>query len=276
MNYAQIFAHYEKQLEALGEEAESLTFTFRALKKMTATDFFLSLRQEVTAEDEVLLADIFEKLSQHIPAQYIIGEADFHDLTFKVDQRVLIPRPETEELVDLILEENPQDNLSLLDIGTGSGAIAISLKHARPSWQVAASDLSSDALAVAAENAHQHKTNIRFFQADVFRQVSGKYDIIVSNPPYISFEDKEEVGTNVLTSEPYLALFAQEDGYAIYRQIIQGAEEYLTENGKLYFEIGYKQGPVLQEMIGHYFPQKRVRVLKDLFGLDRKVVVDNG
>ena len=81
MNYAQIFAHYEKQLEALGEEAESLTFTFRALKKMTATDFFLSLRQEVTAEDEVLLADIFEKLSQHIPAQYIIGEADFHDLT---------------------------------------------------------------------------------------------------------------------------------------------------------------------------------------------------
>ena len=276
MNYAQIFAHYEKQLEALGEEAESLTFTFRALKKMTATEFFLSLRQEVTAEDEVLLADIFEKLSQHIPAQYIIGEADFHGLPFKVDQRVLIPRPETEELVDLILEENPQDNLSLLDIGTGSGAIAISLKHARPGWQVAASDLSDDALAVATENAHRHNTNIQFFRADVFRQVSGKYDIIVSNPPYISFEDKEEVGSNVLASEPHMALFAQEDGYAIYRQIIQGAEEYLTENGKLYFEIGYKQGPMLQEMIGHYFPQKRVRVLKDLFGLDRKVVVDNG
>ena len=276
MNYAQIFAHYEKQLELLGEEAESLIFTFRALKKMTATEFFLSLRQEVTAEDEAMLADIFEKLSQHIPAQYIIGEADFHGLPFKVDQRVLIPRPETEELVDLILEENPQDNLSLLDIGTGSGAISISLKHARPSWQVAASDLSSDALTVAAENALRHNTNIQFFQADVFRQVSGKYDIIVSNPPYISFEDKEEVGTNVLTSEPHLALFAQEDGYAIYRQIIQGAEEYLTENGKLYFEIGYKQGPMLQEMIGHYFPQKRVRVLKDLFGLDRKVVVDNG
>ena len=243
---------------------------------MTATDFLLSLRQEVTADDEALLADIFEKLSQHIPAQYIIGEADFHDLTFKVDQRVLIPRPETEELVDLILEENPQDNLSLLDIGTGSGAIAISLKHARPGWQVAASDLSDDALAVATENAHRHNTNIQFFRADVFRQVSGKYDIIVSNPPYISFEDKEEVGSNVLTSEPHMALFAQEDGYAIYRQIIQGAAEYLTENGKLYFEIGYKQGPMLQEMIGHYFPQKRVRVLKDLFGLDRKVVVDNG
>ena len=160
MNYAQIFAHYEKQLEALGEEAESLTFTFRALKKMTATDFFLSLRQEVTAEDEAMLADIFEQLSQHIPAQYIIGEADFHGLPFKVDQRVLIPRPETEELVDLILEENPQDNLSLLDIGTGSGAIAISLKHARPSCQVAASDRSSDALAVAAEKSHRHKANI--------------------------------------------------------------------------------------------------------------------
>ena len=276
MNYAQAFSYYEEKLVAVGEESESLTFTFRALKNMTATEFFLSLRQEVEACDELLLADIFEKLSQHIPAQYIIGKAEFRGLALHVDDRVLIPRPETEELVDLILEENPQENLSLLDIGTGSGAIAISLKHARPSWNVAASDLSPDALAVASKNAHHHKTNIQFFQADVFRQVSGKYDIIVSNPPYISFEDKEEVGVNVLTSEPHIALFADEDGFAIYRQIIEGAEAHLKENGKLYFEIGYKQGPLLRELIGHYFPQKRVRILKDIFGKDRKAVVDNG
>ncbi|RRD32376.1 peptide chain release factor N(5)-glutamine methyltransferase [Streptococcus minor] len=276
MNYAQIFSHYEAQLEAIGEEAESLTFTFRSLKNMSSTDFFLSLRQEVSEEDKILLAEIFKQLSQHIPAQYIIGEADFHGLTFKVDERVLIPRPETEELVDLILEENPKTKLSVLDIGTGSGAIAISLKHARPDWTVVASDISPDALTVAFENAYRHKTNVQFVQADVFRQVSGKYDIIVSNPPYISKEDRSEVGINVINSEPHLALFAEEDGFAIYRKIIEGASEYLTEQGKLYFEIGYKQGPIIQQVLTKYFPKKRIRILKDIFGKDRKVVVDNG
>lgn len=276
MNYAQIFSHYEAQLEAIGEEAESLAFTFRSLKNMSSTDFFLSLRQEVSEEDKILLAEIFKQLSQHIPAQYIIGEADFHGLTFKVDERVLIPRPETEELVDLILEENPKTKLSVLDIGTGSGAIAISLKHARPDWTVVASDISPDALKVAFENAHRHKTNVQFVQADVFRQVSGKYDIIVSNPPYISKEDRSEVGINVINSEPHLALFAEEDGFAIYRKIIEGASEYLTEQGKLYFEIGYKQGPIIQQVLTKYFPKKRIRILKDIFGKDRKVVVDNG
>lgn len=276
MNYAQIFAHYEEKLLAIGEEAESLTFTFRALKKMTSTDFFLSLRQEVSPEDKELVVSIFEKLSKHIPAQYIIGQAEFHGLVFKVDERVLIPRPETEELVDLILQENPPSNLSVLDMGTGSGAIAISLKQARPDWQVMAGDISQEALEVAQENAKTNKTNVRFILTDIFRQVSGKYDIIVSNPPYIAFEDMDEVGTNVLASEPHLALFAKEDGFAIYRQIIEQARDYLTENGKLYFEIGYKQGKILQDLIEQHFPDKRVRVLKDIFGKDRKVVVDNG
>ncbi len=218
MNYAQIFSHYEAQLEAIEEEAESLSFTFRSLKNMSSTDFFLSLRQEVSEEDKILLAEIFKQLSQHIPVQYIIGEADFHGLTFKVDERVLIPRPETEELVDLILEENPKTKLSVLDIGTGSGAIAISLKHARPDWTVVASDISPDALTVAFENAYRHKTNVQFVQADVFRQVSGKYDIIVSNPPYISKEDRSEVGINVINSEPHLALFAEDFHQKAYRK----------------------------------------------------------
>lgn len=275
MNYAQLFAKYESKLVALGEEPESLTFTFRGLKKLSSTDFFMSLRNEVTAEDEDLLAEIFRKLSQHIPAQYIIGQADFHGLSFKVDERVLIPRPETEELVDLILEENPKEQLSVLDIGTGSGAIAIALKHARQDWQVSAGDISEDALAVAKENAQNLNTNVQFFATDVFRQVSGKYDIIVSNPPYISYEDKEEVGINVLESEPHLALFAEEDGYAIYRQIIEEAAEHLTEAGKLYFEIGYKQGDGLVQLLTKYLPTKRVRVIKDIFGKNRMVVADN-
>ncbi|MGZ7236395.1 HemK family protein methyltransferase, partial [Streptococcus pyogenes] len=108
-----------------------------------------------------------------------------------VDERVLIPRPETEELVDLILQENLPSNLSVLDMGTGSGAIAISLKQARSDWQVMAGDISQEALEVAQENAKANKTNVRFVLTDIFRQVSGKYDIIVSNPPYIAFEDMD-------------------------------------------------------------------------------------
>lgn len=276
MNYAQLFAEYEKQLTELGEEAESLAFTYREVKQLSLTDFYLSLREEVSPEDEVLLASLFQKLAQHIPAQYIIGKTVFHGLPFQVDSRVLIPRPETEELVDLILEENSEQNLTVLDIGTGSGAIAVSLKKARPNWQITATDISLDALAVARENALQNKTDIRFVQSDIYSDLSEKFDLIISNPPYIAYEDKDEVGINVWSSEPHLALFADEAGLAIYRSIIEAAPSYLKETGKLYFEIGYKQGEALRQLLGDVFSEKRVRVLSDIAGKDRKVVADNG
>ena len=145
MNYAQLFAAYEEQLVAIGEEAESLSFTFRGLKGLNFTEFLLLLRQEVTPTDKEEIDAIFQQLSQHRPAQYIISKADFHGLVFVVDERVLIPRPETEELVDLILQENIGADLRILDIGTGSGAIAISLAKARPDWEVVAVDISEDA-----------------------------------------------------------------------------------------------------------------------------------
>lgn len=275
MNYAQLFAAYEEQLVAIGEEAESLSFTFRGLKGLNFTEFLLLLRQEVGPDDQELLNHIFQQLSQHRPAQYIIGKADFHDLKFAVDERVLIPRPETEELVDLILQENSRAGLRILDIGTGSGAIAISLAKARPDWEVVAVDISEDALAVAQENARSNQVSVQFIQSDVLQAVTGQFDIIVSNPPYISPDDKDEVGANVLTSEPHLALFAEEDGLAIYRQIAEQAGTFLKENGKLYFEIGYKQGQALTDLLALHFPEKRVRVIKDQFGQDRKVVADD-
>ncbi|HFI0794945.1 TPA: peptide chain release factor N(5)-glutamine methyltransferase [Streptococcus suis] len=275
MNYAQLFAAYEEELVAIGEEAESLSFTFRGLKGLNFTEFLLLLRQEVSPDDQELLNHIFQQLSQHRPAQYIIGKADFHDLEFAVDERVLIPRPETEELVDLILQENSRAGLRILDIGTGSGAIAISLAKARPNWEVVAVDISEDALAVAQENARSNQVSIQFIQSDVLQAVTGQFDIIVSNPPYISPDDKDEVGANVLTSEPHLALFAEEDGLAIYRQIAEQAGTFLKENGKLYFEIGYKQGQALTDLLALHFPEKRVRVIKDQFGQDRKVVADD-
>ncbi len=275
MTYAELISSYEKELVVVGEEPEALSFVFREKKGLDLTAFVMLLRAEVTDEDHSLLQEIFQQLKSHMPAQYILGYEDFHGLRLAVDERVLIPRPETEELVDLILAENSGANLSVLDIGTGSGAIAISLKHSQPSWKVTGSDISTDALALAQENAKNHQLDMTFVESDVFSQITGKFDIIVSNPPYISREDEDEVGINVLASEPHTALFADEDGLAIYRQIIQQASQHLTPQGKLYFEIGYKQGDALKNLLATHFPNRRVRVLKDQFGQDRMVVLDD-
>ena len=275
MTLAQYLAELEQELVVAGEEAESLSFVYRALNKLSFTDFVLKLQAEVSQEDRDQLKAIHEQLLAHKPAQYIIGSSDFHGLTLKVDERVLIPRPETEELVELILSENLEGSLSVLDIGTGSGAIALALASSRPDWQITASDLSGDALALAAENAQSCNLNLAFVQSDCFQVISGNFDIIVSNPPYISEADRDEVGLNVLTSEPHMALFAEEDGYAVYRKIAEQAEDYLTEKGKIYLEIGYKQGDGVRELFKKSFPQKRIRVLKDQFGKDRMVEVDN-
>lgn len=276
MILADALAGYEKQLDAVGEEQEALSFVYRGLKHWDLTQFVLHLRQEVSEEDEKLLSNIFHQLKVHKPAQYILGFEDFHGLRFQVDERVLIPRPETEELVELILAENPKTELKVLDIGTGSGAIAVSLKESCPLWQLTASDLSVDAIELARENAKLNQVDISFIQSDVFENISGSFDIIVSNPPYISENDKNEVGLNVLASEPKMALFADEDGLAIYRQIIERAAKHLSPQGKLYFEIGYKQGSDLKKLLSLHFPDKSVRVLKDQFGQDRMVVIDDG
>lgn len=139
-----------------------------------------------------------------------------------------------------------------------------------------ASDISSEALQLAKENSEKNQASVDFIESDVFNQISGKFDVIISNPPYIAYDDEDEVGVNVLASEPHLALFADEDGFAIYRRIIEGASSHLTENGKLYFEIGYKQGDGMRRLLVQHFPEKRVRVLQDIFGKDRMVVMDNG
>ena len=276
MKLAQLFSDFEEELIRQGEEAESLSFVYRSLKNLSFTDFVFALQQEVTEEEEVFVKGIFQQLAAHKPAQYIIGQADFYGMQLKVDERVLIPRPETEELVELILAENPETNLSVLDIGTGSGAIALALAKNRPDWSVTAADISQNALDVANENAKNQNLQIFLKKSDCFTEISEKYDIIVSNPPYISRKDESEVGLNVLYSEPHLALFADEDGLAIYRRIAEDAKDYLKDGGKIYLEIGYKQGQSVPELFRKHLPEKRVRTLKDQFGQDRMVVVDDG
>ena len=276
MKLAQIFNDFEEKLIAQGEEAESLSFVYRSLKNLSFTDFVFALQQEVTEEEKQFVEEIYKKLAEHIPAQYIIGHADFFGMQLKVDERVLIPRPETEELVELILAENLKDNLKVLDIGTGSGAIALALAKNRPDWSVTATDISQDALELATENSKRQDLNLSFIKSDCFSEISSKYDIIVSNPPYISREDQEEVGLNVLHSEPHLALFADEDGLAIYRRIAEDSKDYLNDGGKIYLEIGYKQGQNVPALFMENLPEKRVRTLKDQFGQDRMVVIDDG
>ena len=275
MKLAQIFKDFEEKLIAQGEEAESLSFVYRSLKNLSFTDFVLTLQQEVTEEEKQFVEEIYKKLAEHVPAQYIIGHAEFFGMQLKVDERVLIPRPETEELVELILAENLKDNLKVLDIGTGSGAIALALAKNRPDWSVTAADISQDALDLSLENANAQNLNLSFIKSDCFSEISSKYDIIVSNPPYISREDQEEVGLNVLHSEPHLALFADEDGLAIYRRIAEDSKGYLNDGGKIYLEIGYKQGQSVPALFKENFPEKRVRTLKDQFGQDRMVVIDD-
>ena len=276
MKLAQIFKDFEEKLIAQGEEAESLSFVYRSLKNLSFTDFVFALQQEVTEEDKHFVEEIYTKLAVHIPAQYIIGHAEFYGMQLKVVERVLIPRPETEELVELILTENPKENLKVLDIGTGSGAIALALAKNRPDWSVTAADISQDALELATENANAQNLNLSFIKSDCFSEISAKYDIIVSNPPYISRADEAEVSLNVLHSEPHLALFADEDGLAIYRRIAEDSKDYLNDGGKIYLEIGYKQGQSVPALFKENLPEKRVRTLKDQFGQDRMVVIDDG
>lgn len=276
MKLAQLFSDFEEELIRQGEEAESLSFVYRSLKNLSFTDFVFALQQEVTEEEKQFVEEIYQQLAAHKPAQYIIGHADFFGMQLKVDERVLIPRPETEELVELILAENHETNLSVLDIGTGSGAIALALAKNRPDWSVTAVDISQDALDLAMANAKNQNLNIVYKNSDCFEAISSKCDIIVSNPPYISQADEAEVGLNVLHSEPHLALFADGDGLAIYRRIAEDAKDYLTDGGKIYLEIGYKQGQSVPALFRKHLPEKRVRTLKDQFGQDRMVVVDDG
>lgn len=276
MKLAQIFKDFEEQLITQGEEAESLSFVYRSLKNLSFTDFIFAIQQEITPDEKEFVESIYKQLVAHVPAQYIIGHAEFYGMELKVDERVLIPRPETEELVELILTENAKPNQSVLDIGTGSGAIALALAKNRPDWLVTASDISPDALNLASENASLQDLKISFKKSDCFAEIAENYDIIVSNPPYISRADVSEVGLNVLHSEPHLALFAEEDGLAIYRKIAQEAKNHLREGGKIYLEIGYKQGHSVPALFRKYLPEKRVRTLKDQFGQDRMVVVDDG
>lgn len=236
----------------------------------------LLMHNRVIVSERVLTqfrADLSEYLAGQ-PPQYIIGTAAFFGYNFVVNKNVLIPRPETEELVQWILKDNSAKPLKVLDIGTGSGAIAIALKLQRPNWQVSASDISVAALKVAQKNAALHHVKINFYHSDLLKTLpKNKYDVIVSNPPYVARNEIKFMDTDVIKCEPHQALFAAHHGLAIYQRLAQTFQPFLAPQGSLYLEIGFHQADAVQQIFKRSGSNFYITIKRDLARHQRMVKV---
>lgn len=236
-----------------------------------AVDVYLGKDINLSESKQRELENILVRLQKNEPIQYICGVAHFCGIPFEVAPGVLIPRPETAELVELIINENPGAP-SVLDIGTGSGCIAISLSRQLPEADVTAWDVSDEALAIARRNNERLRTTVCFEQHDVLSYEGGPddaFDVIVSNPPYVTEGEKQEMDANVLDWEPALALFVpNDDPLRFYRRIATLGRRLLTPGGKIYFEINRAYGKATARMLEEA-GYGDVRILKDLFGNDR-------
>ncbi|MCK4662330.1 MAG: peptide chain release factor N(5)-glutamine methyltransferase [Bacteroidales bacterium] len=241
----EIISYIYKELNNLYPKEEIKSFIsliFEHVLNYSKTDIHLNELKIIPAEYVKKIIDIIGKLKRYQPIQYIIGHTYFYDIKIKVSTDVLIPRPETEELVDWIISENKKNKLRIIDIGTGSGCIAIALSKNLNDTQTDATDISQKTLNIAKENAIFNNVKINFYNFDIlFWQdfpLNNKYDIIVSNPPYVREADKKLMKANVLEFEPHSALFVPDTNPLIfYETIADFAIKYLKNNGKLYFEI---------------------------------------
>ena len=225
-------------------------------------------------KEQELLSDIVCRLQNHEPIQYIIGRETFMGLVFDVNENVLIPRPETQELVNWILEDHRSDEgCKILDIGTGSGCIPVSLAHFMSGAEVEAWDISDGALDVARRNANQNEVKVLFRKQTVFEALpsASYYDVIVSNPPYITEKEKVDMEANVLDWEPSIALFVPDtDPLLFYRKIAELGLDMLVAGGALYFEINRAYGEMMRTMLED-MGYNNVELRKDMFGNDRMI-----
>lgn len=244
-----------------------------AFLKMTRLEVALNPDQILSKPELTLLNDALERLKLYEPIQYIVGETEFFGLRFHVNPSVLIPRPETEELVQWILEDIEQSgrkNLSILDIGTGSGCIAISLAKNLPQAKISAIDFSEEALKTAEANAQLNEVAVNFLKKDILKTdfLPAQYDVIVSNPPYVRDLEKEAMERNVLEFEPATALYVKDhDPLIFYQKITDLAEASLPANGSLYFEINQYLGKETEEVLQKKNFQTQLK--KDIFGVHR-------
>jgi release factor glutamine methyltransferase len=222
-------------------------------------------------------SSILEQLKKEIPIQYVLGSTHFYGLEFEVNSNVLIPRPETEELVDLIIESQQltfgDKKVRILDIGTGSGCIAISLAKNLPNAEVFALDVSDKALATTQKNAELNQVAIQFIHKSILEteDLGQQFDLIVSNPPYVRHLEKQEIKKNVLDNEPHLALFVEDnDALIFYRKIAELAQKNLSANGQLYFEINQYLGQETLDLVQE-MGFKDITLRKDIYGNDRMI-----
>lgn len=271
---------FHKELDSIYGKEEVDSFYF-----MLIDDYFNIFRIEIalqpeisiTKEEQVPVFRALDDLKNQKPIQYILGKTEFFGLPFKVNKHVLIPRPETEELVDWILQEADLDSeIRILDIGTGSGCIAITLAKNLPSANVLAMDVSTKAIEVAKENALMNNVEVEFILADILNPIEEvdpeiKYDIIVSNPPYIRKLEKSEIKKNVLDHEPHLALFVEDDeSLQFYKAISRFALKNLNKNGLLFFEINeYLGNDLISLLKAEKF--QNIELKKDLYKKDRMI-----
>lgn len=273
--YFEVLKWASSFLENNHQEAYIAEYLLLEKNGWTKTDLLMNFKKQMPlAEYNAYKADL-EKVTLHIPVQYLIGSTEFYGRRFKVNEHTLIPRPETEELVELILKDNHQENLEVVDIGTGTGIIALSLSLENPTWKVTGLDISKEALKIATRNNQALEGQVHFLESDVLSKFpkNKKIDILVSNPPYISYDEWEEMDESVREYEPKQALFAENNGLAIYEKIAKESTTVLSETGRIYLEIGYLQGESVSQIFKEAYPTKSVRVIKDLNGQDRIIEV---
>lgn len=275
MNLSQLLAHFKTELKDVYEEEEVksiFSVAVEHLLKLSRSKLMMNYDKELSNEEQEQFFAVAAGLKAHQPIQYLLGEAYFYGAFFKVNESVLIPRPETEELVDWILED-PLLNKSVIDFGTGSGCIAISLKKHGKALEVTAVDLSEEALAIARENSLGLESPVNFIHADILSfETDAQFDIIVSNPPYITGKEMAEMHQNVLAHEPHLALFVPDERPLLfYEAIADFAISHLKENGKLFFEINeYLSEETIQMLKDKGF--KFIELRKDMQGKPRMIL----
>lgn len=243
------------------------------LFKWSRTDYLIHREEQMSQADIAKFDLALHRMLSGEPIQYIVGFQSFYGYNFEVDNNCLIPRPETEEVMLHFLNQcHHQDTVA--DIGTGSGAIAITLKLLKPDLNVLATDLYEDTLNVARNNATLHQQEIQFLQGDALKPLIDnniKVDGLISNPPYIDECEARDMDDTVLKYEPHHALFAENEGYAIYEGILKDLPQVMKEQGHVVFEIGYNQGNQLKALINSIYPDKLVKVIRDINGNERIV-----